>query len=118
MIEKFWQKSNQDQLFESLFGLILESCKLLDCQDSKAANLVTIHLPDYMIGFYHKNKSQTTQTVGSQDSVSQLSGGGGINPAEHGPLTYVAGYMVAKLFQTIKKTKKPNEELQSLLQSP
>ena len=29
----------------------------------------------------------------------------------------MAGYIVAKLFQTSKKTKKPNEELQSLLQS-
>ena len=118
MIEKFWRKSNQDQLFESFFGLMPESCKLLDCQDSRAANLVMIHLPDYLVGFYHKNKSQTTQTVGSEDSASQLSSGdGGINPAERGPLTYVAGYIVAKLFQTSKKTKKPNEELQSLLQS-
>ena len=46
-----------------------------------------------------------------------MSSVGGIKAAERGPLTYVAGYIVAKLFQTSRKTKKPNEELQSLLQS-
>ena len=77
-----------------------------------------IHLPDHLVGFYHKNKGQTTQTVVSEeDTTSQMTSISGINPAEHGPLTYVAGYVVAKLFQTSKRAKKPNEELQSLLQS-
>jgi hypothetical protein len=31
IFEKFWRKSNQDQLFKSFFGLMPESCKLLDC---------------------------------------------------------------------------------------
>ena len=65
-----------------------------------------IHLPDYLVGFYHENKGQTTQTVVSEDSASQLSSIGRINPTERGPLTYVAGYIVAKLFQTCKKAKK------------
>ena len=77
-----------------------------------------IHLPDHLVGFYHKNKGQTTQTVVSEeDTTSQMTSISGINPAERGPLTYVAGYVVAKLFQTSKRAKKPNEELQSLLQS-
>ena len=50
IIEKFWLKSNQDQLFESFFGLMPESCKLLNCENHKAANLVMIHLPDYLVG--------------------------------------------------------------------
>ena len=106
IIEKFWRKTNQDQLFESFFGLMPESCKLLNCENHKAANLVMIHLPDYLVGFYHENKGQTTQTVVSEDSASQLSSIGRINPTERGPLTYVAGYIVAKLFQTCKKAKK------------
>ena len=54
----------------------------------------------------------------SEDSASQLSSIGGINPAECCPLTYVAaGFFVAKLFQTCKKAKISNEELQFLLQS-
>ena len=56
IIEKFWRKSNQDQLFESFFGLMSESCKLLNCENHEAANLVMIHLPDYLVGFYHKSK--------------------------------------------------------------
>jgi hypothetical protein len=92
-----------------------QSCKLLDCEDYKAANLVMIHLPD---SFYHKNKGQTTQTVVSEeDTTSQMTSISGINPAERGPLTYVAGYVVAELFQTSKRAKKPIEELQSLLKS-
>ena len=53
----------------------------------------------------------------SEDLAFQLSSIGRIDPAERGPLTYVTGYIVAKLFQTCKKAKKPNEEIQSLLQS-
>jgi hypothetical protein len=44
IFEKFWRKSNQDQLFESFFRLMPESCKFLDCEDYKAANLVMINL--------------------------------------------------------------------------
>ena len=84
IIEKFWRKSNQDQLFESFFGLMPEPCKLLNCENHKAANLVMIHLPDYLVGFCHKNKGLTTQTVVSEDLASQLSSIGRIDPAERG----------------------------------
>lgn len=77
-----------------------ESCKFLDCKNHKAANLVMIHLPDYLVGFYHKNKAQTTQTV-----VSQLSSIGRTDPAERSPLTYVAGYIVAKIYKSMKITR-------------
>ena len=92
IVEKFWRKCNEDQLFESFFGLMPESCKLLECEDYKAANLVMIHLPDHLVGFYHKNKGQTAQSVVSEeDTSSQLTSIGRIDPTEHGPLTYVAG---------------------------
>ncbi len=106
IMEKFWRKPtktnfcNQNQLFETFFGLMPESCKLLNCEDYKVANLVMIHLPDYLVGFYHKNKGQTTSTVVSEYTASQLTSFGIIDPAERGPLIYVAGYVVAKLFQT------------------
>jgi hypothetical protein len=107
IFEKFWRKSNQDQLFESFFRLMPESCKFLDCEDYKAANPVMIHLPDHLVGFCHKNKGQITQNVVSEeDTTSQLTNISGIDPAERVPLTYVAGYVVAKLFQTSKRAKK------------
>jgi hypothetical protein len=55
--------------------------------------------------------------VSEEDTTSQLTSISRIDPAERGPLTYVAGYVVAILFQTSKRAKQPNGELQSLLQS-
>ena len=41
-----------------------------------------------------------------------------LDPAERGPLSYVAGYVVPKLYQTCRRKKdKCNEELQALLQN-
>lgn len=41
-----------------------------------------------------------------------------LNPAEHGPLLYIAAYIVSKLHQTNRRKKgKYNEEIQALLQS-
>jgi hypothetical protein len=44
--------------------------------------------------------------VSEEDTTSQLTNISGIDPAERVPLTYVAGYVVAKLFQTSKRAKK------------
>ena len=63
-----------------------------------------------------KQRWTAQNVVSEEDTSSQLTSIDGINPAERGSLTYVAGYVVAKLFQTSKRGKKLNEELQSLLQ--
>jgi hypothetical protein len=74
-----------------------------------------IHLPDHLVGFYHKNKGQTTQTaVSEEDTTSHLTSISGIDPAERGPLTYLAGYVVAKLFQTSKRAKKSSQATSQL----
>lgn len=96
---------------ESFFALIRKSCDLLDCKDYKASNLIMIHIPDHLVGFYHTiSRQHIGETAAS--TVKKL------DPAERGPLTYVAGYVVSKLFQKNKrKSGNQNEELQSLLQS-
>ena len=56
----FFRKKNQDQLVESLFALVPQSCALLKCEDYKAANLTMIHIPDHLVGFYNTNRARTT----------------------------------------------------------
>ena len=113
LYETFCRKKNQDKLLESFYGLIPQSCELLNCNNYKVANLIMIHLPEHLIGFY--NTSQTSsQTSDTGISTPPLQ----LDPAEHGPLSYVAGYVVSKLHHLNKKTKKKgNEELQVLLQN-
>ena len=116
----FYQKKNQDKLVQSFFGLIPQSSKLLNCEDYKAANLIMVHIPDKLVEFYHTECSQA-ELADLPEKESQKQIKYSINPVERGPLTYVAGYVVSKLFQTYvqdrkRKAIKPNEQIQSLLQ--
>ena len=76
LYETFLRKKNQDKLFESFYGLIPRSSELLNCQDYKVANLIMIHLPEHLIGFY--NTSQTTCKDSSIAKPLEL------DPAEYG----------------------------------
>lgn len=77
-----------------------------------------IHIPDNLVGFYHTECSQADSSeTESQEQTKYV-----INPVERGPLSYVAGYVVSKLFQTYvqtskRKSVKPSEQLQSLVQN-
>ena len=113
----FCRKKNQDQLVESLFALIPQSSEMLNCSDYKAANLIMIHIPDHVVAFYNMNRRNLTgespQT--SQDPETNVEG---LDQAERGPLSYIAGYVVSKLFQANKrKSGGYNEELNVLLQN-
>ena len=113
----FCHKKNQDQLVESLFALIPQSSEMLNCSDYKAANLIMIHIPDHLVAFYNMNRRNLTgespQT--SQDPETNVEG---LDQAERGPLSYIAGYIVSKLFQANKrKSGGYNEELNVLLQN-
>ena len=89
LYETFLRKKNQDKRLESFYGLIPRSSELLNCD--KVENLITIHFPEYLIGF--SNTSQTTAKDSSTTKPSEL------DPAEYGPLSYVAGYVIGKLHQ-------------------
>ena len=105
----FTRKKNQDKMLESFYGLIPQSCELLTCEDYRIANLIMIQLPDFLIGFCNRTNMTSNQTEGD-DSVSKL------DPAEYGPLSYIAGYIVSKLHQKNRSKKNnSNEEIQTLL---
>ena len=68
-----------------------------------------IHVPDHLVGFANLGQ------VGEEtlDSVNYK-----IQPSEHGPLSYIVGYVVSKLNKACKgKSGEEKPELQALLQS-
>ena len=110
----FCRKKNQDKLVGSFFSLMPQSCELLKCESNKAANLIMIHIPDHIVGFYNINRARATvhSTEISQTGIKP------IHQTERGALSYVAGYLVLKLFQKNKrKSRAHNEEFNLLFQS-
>ena len=106
---KFCRNKNQDKLLESFYGLMLNSSTLLNCKDSRVANLVMIHVPDHLVGFANLGQvgEETLESVDYE-----------IQPSEHGPLSYIVGYVVSKLNKACKgKSGEEKPELQALLQS-
>ena len=111
LYQTFYKKKNQDKLLEDFYGLIPRSCELLNCTDFRVTNLIMIHLPDHLVGFY--NVSQTGDTSTSTPVAAQAMQ---INPSERGPLSYIGGYVVSKLFKNNKGKSSPeNKELRELL---
>ena len=107
---KFCRNRNQDKLLEAFYGLMLNLSVLLNCKDSRVANLVMIHIPDHLVAFCNVGLvgEKTLETADHK-----------IQPSEHGPLSYIAGYVVSKLNKAskVKSQKKKTPELQALLQS-
>ena len=113
LYENFHRKKNQDKLLEDFYELIPRSCELLNCEDFRVTNLIMIHVPDHLVGFY--NVSQVADT-GESKSTPVAVQAMQINPAERGPLSYIGGYVVSKLFKNNKGKSRPeNKELQELL---
>ncbi len=51
--QTFCWKKNQDNLLKVFYGLIPQSCNLLNCDDFRVANLIMIQLPDFLVGHYN-----------------------------------------------------------------
>jgi hypothetical protein len=111
LYKKFCLKKNEDKFLESFYGLIPKSCQLLGCDDYKVANLVMIELPEHLIG-HHNTTQETDNPTPQSESITK------IDPAESGPLSYIAGYVVSKLYSANKRNKgQDNEKLQAILQN-
>ena len=106
MYETFCRKKNRDKLLETFYGLIPRSRELLKCDDYRIANLILIQMPDFLVGFY-----KTSTVTKTQNETSAT-----LEPAELGPLSYIAGYIVSKLVNK-NRTKKgqSSDEIQALL---
>ena len=88
----------------------MQSSKLLDCVNYKAANLIMIHLPDNLVGFYDTatNETESTGETGGIGETGDKSLSSKLDPIDPS-WNYIAGYVVSKLKQA-KKGGKTNEE--------
>lgn len=115
MYNKFCRKKNQDKLLEAFYGLTPNASKYLNCPDSNAANVIMIEIPDRLAGFFkicqHREEARAKPRTTTTSNLK-------LDPSERGPLSYIAGYIVSKLYQkTRNKKNECSEELQALLQS-
>ena len=112
LYDKFYCKKNQDKLLEDFYGLIPNAHKYSNCPDSNATTIIMIEISDRLAGFFKvsQNRENSCTTTASNDLK--------IEPSEQGVLSYIAGYIVSKLFQKSRcKNNDANEEFQALLQS-
>ena len=112
LYDKFYRKKNQDKLLEDFYALIPNANNYLNCPDSNAATIIMIETPDRLAGFFKvsQNRENSCTTTASNDLK--------IEPSEQSPISYIAGYIVSKLYQKSRcKKNDANEEFQALLQS-
>ena len=111
--DKYCQHLDRDKLLKNFYKLILESPKMFETESKetspRALNLIMIHIPDLAVGFY--KRGDVKEKIPAIKPIEQ---------SEFGPLSYVAGYIIAKMFRKSKGTGKETPEqleLQSLLMS-
>ena len=111
--QRFCKKRNQDNFLMEFYELIPKSTALLKCENQPLCSLVMISIPDHLVALfkssYEKQKSCPPGESTDPKNVTALS------EHEHGPLSYIAGYVLAKLQKQC--SSKPNEDLQAILQS-
>ena len=115
LYDGYCEKLDRDKLLKNFYKLIPESAKMFQTtskeMNAPAYNLLMIHIPDLVVGFYKRGNVKEKLPVIKP-----------IEQSEFGPLSYVAGYIIAKMFRKSKATGKGKEtpeqlELQSLLLS-
>ena len=115
LFDGYCEKLDRDKLLKNFYKLIPESAKMFQTtskeMNAPAYNLLMIHIPDLVVGFYKRGNVKEKLPVIKP-----------IEQSEFGPLSYVAGYIIAKMFRKSKATGKGKEtpeqlELQSLLLS-
>ena len=113
LYETFCLKKNQDKLLEEFYGLILDASKYLNCPDSNAASIIMIEIPDRLAGYYKLRRIREQSEMKPTATIDVK-----LDPSERRPLSYIAGYIVSKLYQKSRNMKNDcDSELQALLQS-
>ena len=106
------EKLDRDNLLKNFYKLIPKSADMFQTtskdMNAPAYNLIMIHIPDLLVGFYKRGNVKEKLPVIKP-----------IESSEFRPLSYVAGYIFAKMFCKSKASAKGKEtpeqlELQSL----
>ena len=105
--QRFCIKRNQDKFLTEFYDLIPTSSGILNCGNQPPCSLVMISMTDHLVALF-KSDDNIEQTTSSSKPLD-------LNEHERGPLSYIAGYILAKLQKQC--STKPNDELQTLLQN-
>ena len=113
MYQRFCMKRNQDNFLMEFYELIPKSTALLKCENQPLCSLVMISIPDHLVALFKSSygKQKSCPPGESSDPKHETA----LSEHEHGPLSYIAGYVLAKLQKQC--SSKPNEDLQVILQS-
>lgn len=110
---EFCERLDRDKLLKNFYKQMPKSAQMFttDSQEMYAAayNLIMVHIPDLLVGFYKRGNVK-----------EKLPNIKPIENSEYGPLSYVAGYIISKMYRKSKAAVKQTIEqleLQSLLLS-
>lgn len=114
----FCRKQNRDKLLEEFYGLLPTTCDMFtNCADQNVANLIMIEIPDRLVVFFKEARSRK-EADKATTSVPTTSNPIELDQSERGPLSYIAGYIISKIYQTFRNRKDTsNEKLQALMRS-
>lgn len=113
LYDQYCEKLDRDKLLKNFYKLIPESEKMFKTESKNmhapAYNLIMIQIPDLLVGFYKRgNVKEKLPDIKPMEK------------SEFGPLSYVAGYVISKMFRKSKTAGKETPEkleLQTLLLS-
>ena len=111
-------KTDRDKLVEKFYKLMPDSAKMLTGLSPEISifviNLIMVHIPDLLVAFHKRG------CVSVKERELNVADCKSIERSEFGPLSYIAGYIIAKMFRKSKvsKSQTPEKaELQLLLSS-
>ena len=107
--QRFCIKQNQDKFLTEFYALIPTSSGILNSENQPLCSLVMISMTDHLVALF-KSDHNSEQTISSSSSKPL-----DLSEHERGPLSYIAGYILAKLQKQCSSN--PNDELQTLLQN-
>ena len=110
--QRFCKKRNQDNFLMEFYELIPKSTALLKCENQPLCSLVMISIPDHLVALFKSSYGKQKSCPGESTDPKNVTA---LSEHEHGPLSYIAGYVLAKLQKQC--SRKPNEDLQVILQS-
>ena len=94
----YCEKLDRDKLLKNFYKLITKSADMFQTtskdMNAPAYNLIMIHIPDLLVGCYKRgNITEKLPVIKPVES------------SEFGPLSYVAGYIIAKMFRQCEREK-------------
>ena len=114
--ERFCQKLNQDSFLTNFYELIPNSSCLLQSENKQLCSLILILIPDHLVSLSKGVCNINDQELAiASTSSAQTKICSRLDENEHGPLSYMAVYVLSNFKR--KSKNKSNDELQIVLEN-